>query len=234
MNIVCISDTHQKQNRLHIPKCDVLIFSGDMCSSGELWQVTNFSKWLNINKENFDKAIIVAGNHDKCFQQMKVAALDELITSDLKDKIVYLEDSEFIYNGIKFYGSPWQPTFNNWAFNAPRGQKLHQIWDNIPHDTNVLITHGPPHGIGDMVSNNHVGCIDLLNRVSKLDELFLHVFGHIHSGNGHYISEAIPNVNFCNAAICDENYDAINPAYQFILTNLGTHHFMTCNPYLYL
>jgi Icc-related predicted phosphoesterase len=225
MKILCISDTHCKHNRLTIPECDVLVFSGDMCSSGDLSQVSNFSNWLKKYEDNFKKAFIIAGNHDKCFQNMKLAAIEELQVSD---KIVYLEDSEFVYDGIKFYGSPWQPMFNNWAFNATRGEKLRTIWDNIPHDTNVLITHGPPHGIGDLVSNVHVGCIDLLTKVSNLPELFLHVFGHIHDGNGHRISEAIPNVNFCNAAICDENYDTTNLAYEYTLTNTGCHNFIVC------
>ncbi|CAB4141206.1 COG2129 Predicted phosphoesterases, related to the Icc protein [uncultured Caudovirales phage] len=227
MKIVCISDTHCKHNKLVIPECDVLIFSGDMCSSGELWQVSNFSKWLKKYESNFDRAFVIAGNHDRCFQNMKLAAIEEL---QLFDKIVYLEDSEFVYNGIKFYGSPWQPMFNNWAFNATRGEKLQNIWSNIPEDTNVLITHGPPHGIGDLVSNIHVGCIDLLHKISTLSNLFLHVFGHIHDGNGHYISEAIPNVNFCNAAICDESYYSSNPAYEVNLINTGSHHFVSVNP----
>lgn len=228
MNIVCFSDTHQRHNRLKIPKCDILIFSGDMCSGGELHQVSNFAKWLSSNSENFEKVIIVAGNHDICFEKMKLAAISEL-SHHLGDKLVYLQDSEYVFNGIKFYGSPWQPRFFNWAFNLDRGEHLKSVWDLIPDDTNVLVTHGPPHGIGDKTSNTHVGCFDLLNRVSKLENLFLHVYGHIHEGNGHYISEGIPNVNFCNASICDEQYYPTNPGYEVVLKNVATHTFITCS-----
>lgn len=228
MKMLCISDTHCKQNRLVIPECDVLIISGDVCSSGDIWQFENFIKWLSRESSSFRKAFLIAGNHDWCLMNQKNLAL-EVLKSTLDDKVEYLEDSECIFDGIKFYGSPWQPTFFNWAFNLPRGKKLHDVWDNIPHDTNVLITHGPPFGIGDMVNNNHVGCIDLMNRVSKLDELFLHVFGHVHSGNGCYISDAIPNVNFCNASICDELYNPVNSAYSFELKNLGTQYTLISN-----
>lgn len=228
MKIVCFSDTHQRHNRLAIPKCDVLIFSGDMCSGGELHQVSNFARWLAKNSDNFDKVIIVAGNHDLCFENMKLAAISEL-THHLADKLVYLQDSEYVYKGIKFYGSPWQPRFFNWAFNLNRGVQLESVWELIPEDTNVLITHGPPHGIGDKVSNTHVGCFDLLKRVSKLSNLFLHVYGHIHEGNGHYISEAVPNVNFCNASICDAQYYPTNLGYEFTLTANKEHHSLTCN-----
>jgi len=228
MRILCISDTHQRQNRLNLVECDVLLIAGDVCSSGEIWQFENFIKWLKRESEKFRKAYIIAGNHDWCFMKTKTLALD-VLKENFGDKVEYLEDSESVFEGLKFYGSPWQPEFNRWAFNVPRGEKLKSIWDNIPNDVDVLITHGPPHGIGDLVSNVHVGCADLFERVRRLDHLFLHVFGHIHSGNGHYTSEAAPNVNFCNASICDEQYEPSNMAHFVHLINLGTHHFITCS-----
>lgn len=230
MNILCISDTHQKHNRLSLISCDVLIISGDICTSGDIWQFDDFIKWLKQESNKFEKAILVAGNHDWCFMRTRQLCVDTL-KNEFGDKVVYLEDSEVIVNGIKFYGSPWQPEFNRWAFNAPRGERLKNIWENIPDDVDVLITHGPPHGIGDMVDNNHVGCVDLFNRVVELSNknLFLHVFGHIHSSNGHYTSDAMNDVNFCNAAICTEGYTPENPAYEFVLTNLGKHYYLICN-----
>jgi Icc-related predicted phosphoesterase len=227
MKIICISDTHTRHDSLSIPECDVLIFAGDSCSSGELHEATKFVKWLANYKNNFKKVILIAGNHDWCFQKSKSIVLEEL-AKYLEDKFVYLEDEEYVFDGIKFYGTPWQPTFFNWAFNLPRGERLKMRWDNIPEDTNVLITHGPPHGIADKVDNIHVGCIDLLHKVENMQQLFLHVFGHIHSQNGHYISECIPNVNFCNASICDEAYNPTNFAYEINIQNVGTHHFVTC------
>lgn len=227
MRILCISDTHQRQNKLRLIECDVLLIAGDVCSSGEIWQLENFVKWLSKESDKFRKAYIIAGNHDWCFMKTKTLALD-VLKSTFGDKVEYLEDSESIFEGIKFYGTPWQPEFHRWAFNLPRGEKLKSIWDNIPNDVDVLITHGPPHGVGDLVDNTHVGCADLFERIRKLDRLFLHVFGHIHNGNGHYISEATPNVNFCNAAICDEQYEPNNMACFVNLTNVGTHYFITC------
>lgn len=227
MRILCISDLHQKQNRLELIQSDVLIIAGDICSSGEIWQMENFAKWLKQQSNKFSKAIIVAGNHDWCFMKNRLLCLD-VLKDAVGDKFVYLEDSEIIIDGIKFYGSPWQPEFSRWAFNMPRGDSLKNIWSNIPDDVQVLITHGPPHGIGDLVNNTHAGCMDLLNRVTKLNDLFLHVFGHIHSGNGHYVSDAMRTVNFCNAAVCSENYEAEQASYLYTLTNTGTHHFITC------
>lgn len=227
MKILCVSDLHQKQNVLELIQCDILLIAGDVCSSGDVWQLENFAKWLGRQSDRFTKAIIVAGNHDWCFMRNRPLCLD-ILKNELGDKVVYLEDSEFVFNGIKFYGSPWQPEFNRWAFNVPRGERLKNIWSNIPDDVHVLITHAPPHGIGDLVDKTHAGCMDLLNRVSQLNNLFLHVFGHIHSGNGNYISDAIENVNFCNAAVCNEEYEAEQASYLYTLINTGTHHFITC------
>lgn len=230
MKILCISDTHQKQNKLSLVPCDVLIISGDVCSSGDIWEFENFVAWLKTQSSKFKKAIVVAGNHDFCFMKNRQLCVD-ILKNEFDDKVVYLEDSEIVIDGIKFYGSPWQPEFHRWAFNVPRGERLKNIWSNIPDDTDVLITHGPPHGVGDLIDNIHTGCIDLLNRVCELSEksLFLHVFGHIHSSNGYYTSDAMKGVNFCNAAICTESYEPENCAYEFVLANLGTHYFLTCN-----
>lgn len=61
----------------------------------------------------------------------------------------YLEDSGCEVLGYKIWGSPWSPTFFNWAFNLDIGEPLASKWELIPNDTEILITHGPPIGHGD-------------------------------------------------------------------------------------
>ena len=53
----------------------------------------------------------------------------------------------------------------------------------IPHDTDVLITHGPPMAILDYAHGEHVGCADLWKRVTDIAPK-VHAFGHIHEGSG--------------------------------------------------
>ena len=45
--------------------------------------------------------------------------------------------------GYKIYGSPYTPEFCGWAFMEER-EDLKLIWEKIPTDTDILITHGPP------------------------------------------------------------------------------------------
>ena len=95
----------------------------------------------------------------------------------------YLQDSTTEIYGIKIYGTPWQPKFCGWAFNLERGQELMDKWDLIPDDTDILITHTPPVGYGDLCSSGtRAGCVDLLLSVQHRIQPKYHVYGHIHEG----------------------------------------------------
>jgi len=98
--------------------------------------------------------------------------------------VIYLEDQATELHGLRFWGSPWQPEFNDWAFNLPRGTPLKEKWALIPPDTDVLVTHGPPQGFGDRSPvGGRFGCDDLLTAVRQTQPL-LHLFGHIHQDGG--------------------------------------------------
>lgn len=57
----------------------------------------------------------------------------------------------------------------------------------IPDDTDVLITHTPPVGHGDLCSSGvRAGCVELLTTVQKRVKPKYHVFGHIHEGISYY------------------------------------------------
>ena len=39
-------------------------------------------------------------------------------------------------------------------------------WNKIPEDTDILVTHGPPLGYGDLTNRNQgAGCSELLNTI---------------------------------------------------------------------
>jgi len=201
MKIVCIADTHKMHNKIEIPDGDILVFAGDMCGGGGLASVGKFNKWLK--QFSHKHKIVIAGNHDRCFENEARHIAQAMINN-----AIYLEDSEVVIDGIKFYGSPWQPCFLNWAFNLRRGEALAKKWAMIPDDVNVLITHGPPYEILDKTDEGVItGCEDLLTRVKELSELKYHIFGHIHEGYG--IEEKF-GIKFINASICTSKYEPIN------------------------
>ena len=228
MRIVCISDTHSLQDLMThaIPKGDVLIHAGDISNKGGERDVTNFIHWFQ-NIEGFDTKIFISGNHDFCFERVNephhkgdydwlhTLMFEENLSQSnviyLEDDVIEIESPEFS-RPIKFYGTPWQPWFYDWAFNLPRlGDELKDKWAFIPEDTDVLITHGPPNGYGDLVNNwrqpnTNVGCELLLNRILDIKPL-VNVFGHIHEGYG---VEYNDNTIFVNASICNSKYEPIN------------------------
>jgi Icc-related predicted phosphoesterase len=203
MKLVCISDTHSLHDRIPaIPDGDVLIHAGDCLGQGTVDNVEAFNHWLGGLPHRHK--IVIAGNHDWAFQETPALARAALTNA------IYLEDSAVEIEGVRFWGSPWTPTFLDWAFMLDRGEPLAEKWRRIPENTDVLITHGPPMGIGDEVrfggTAQNVGCADLLRRLSALS-LKAHVFGHIHEGYGVY---ELGGVRLVNASSCTERYQPSN------------------------
>lgn len=204
--LVLISDTHNKHNQVVIPEGDILVHSGDFSGVGKESEVSHFFKWLVKQSDNFEHVIFIAGNHEISFE-LKPAWLENMINK-LPDNVHYLQDSEVVIDGMKFYGSPWQPMFYNWGFNLERGLPLAKKWALIPDDTDVLITHGPPKYMCDYMPWDliNVGCQDLLERIMVVKPK-LNVFGHIHVGYGYKDYEGIL---FVNASTCNEAYEPVN------------------------
>lgn len=178
--------------------------AGDISRHGELETIADFNDWLKTL--HFRSKIVIAGNHDFCFEQIN--------GKDLLTNAIYLQDSSITISKIKFYGSPWQPRFFDWSFNLDRGEPLRQKWSMIAPDTDMLITHGPPQGICDQtVRGDLVGCQDLLEAIERINPK-LHVFGHIHEAYGVFKGKS---TTFVNASSCDLGYRAINPPIVFEL-----------------
>lgn len=127
----------------------------------------------------------------------------------------YLEDELCEVLGLKIYGTPWQPEFGSWAFNLPRGQACLDKWNKIPAGIDILISHGPPIGHGDLCHGGiRAGCVELLSTIQNRVKPKYHVFGHVHVGYG-ITSDG--QVTYINASTCDRNYHPINPAIVFDL-----------------
>lgn len=222
--IACASDLHGKLSRVKWPKADILVLAGDILPNfshskdrdafmQRQWLYESFAPIIHGLLRTYDSVIMTPGNHDRIFQMDQPAAREAI--GSIKNFHLLIDESVEI-DGIKFYGSPWTPWFggNHWAFNLPdRRENLararahaRNCWHQIPLDTDVLITHGPPYEILDNCGPN-VGCKWLRKRLDKLDKLKVHIFGHIHEGYGQ-IKES--DRLFVNAATCNHEYKPVN------------------------
>lgn len=198
IRLVCIADIHGSTD-FSVPDGDILIIAGDVCSYGKVSELKIIDEFLSSLPHSLK--LLVAGNHDWPFTNHTLAESKRLVRN-----AVYLEDSGIEFYGIKFWGSPWQPWFLNWAFNLPRGSRLAEVWSKIPDDTDVLITHCPPYGILDMFEGDNVGCEDLANALQRVRPK-VHVFGHIHQGYG---TEERDGTIYVNASLNNAYYRLVN------------------------
>jgi hypothetical protein len=227
MRITHISDTHNKHNQLNgkLPGGDLLIHSGDITSLGRKDEVVRFVKWFN-GIDNYTNKIFIAGNHDMTFDRERLLRdklahfegkpewLDNLLISGLNPNVFYLENSFVMLDDIKIWGSPISPTFGyGWGFNKDRGHEINKVWDSIPNDTDIVITHSPIYGYCDRTyrTNESVGCNELYYRLNEVSP-HLHFAGHIHEGYGY--KETHWGYTF-NGSTCDLTYEPINNPITF-------------------
>lgn len=217
MKIDCISDLHG-----HHPQLmggDLLIVAGDLTASDKPHQFKKFSQWLH--KQDYRHKIVIAGNHDGILERFP----DDMMpfTTILEDGTEcpfahYLCNSGITIEDLNIWGSPYTPKYYDWSFMCERGSEIKQHWDLIPLNTDILITHGPPHGILDLAPrykrpDENCGCEMLMDAVKRIKPV-LHVFGHIHEGYGMHEEtwqhDSEETTLFVNAAIMDRNYSPVN------------------------
>ncbi len=194
MKIIAFADTHTQHERLTIPEGDILIFAGDISGSGELHEIKRFNEWLGRLSHKYK--FVIPGNHDRNF-----ATNPE--TKGMINNAFFMMDQEFSIDGIKFYFSPWAPQYEDWPLMKERGPAIKLVWDKIPEDTNVLVTHGPPCGILDKcLDDSHPGCEELLKVVNRIKPK-IHIFGHIHKSGAITIGET----SFYNVSVLDHSFN---------------------------
>lgn len=213
--LVAISDTHNRHRDVKVPKGDVLIHCGDFLGSQSEFQLKDFLKWFSAHPHELK--ILIAGNHDGL-----VESDSQHFTKTCSNLgITYLQDREFVWNDIKFYGTPYTPEFNDWFFSYKRGIDAKLQHSKIPSDTDVLITHGPPMFIldkafPDIALDPPLGCENLTNTylAGKIAPK-IHFFGHIHGSYGSIKKALGPDptkvTHFLNCSQLDESYNVKNP-----------------------
>ena len=192
MKILHISDTHGKHHLLQdLPPADVIVHSGDVSLDGEDDEVMDFIEWFGALPYKYK--VFIAGNHDHCLHDANIEGMPE--------NCFFLNNSGVTIEGVKFYGMPMS------TVSILSGNYENDI-QNIPADTNVLITHQPPYCILDLSEGTNYGDHDLLQKVLAVQPK-CHLFGHVH---GAYGIEKNDNTLFVNAAILNKDYAIANKA----------------------
>lgn len=208
MLILATADLHGHLPK--IPECDILLIGGDVCPvQGShkshiqaTWMTKFFREWLESVPA---KHIVgIGGNHDFVLEDV-----------DEKRKIAdlpwtYLQDEEVTIDGVRIWGSPWVPNLPRWAFHGGMNSAVIEgTVKNIPKGLDILLSHGPMDGYGDVVGPQyggptHVGCLNMADHVKTIKPRAF-VCGHIHEGRGHYRHKHIEQGIF-NVSHMDEMY----------------------------
>jgi hypothetical protein len=195
--------------RLPQEHVDVVVHCGDLTQHSKLHE---FEETIQLLKNtNAPLKLMIAGNHDFTLDEpvfrKKVAEASRLSGSSLEDEIgkdfgdygaarqllqqaqdqgiTYINEGSYQFsldNGARLnvYASPYTPSYGGeWGFQYDGTHNF-----NIPADTDLVITHGPPLGIMDKpIGQSRIGCPQLFGAVAKAQPR-LHCFGHIHDGWG--------------------------------------------------
>jgi Icc-related predicted phosphoesterase len=192
LTVGVVSDTHGAHAAVAVPPVDLLLCAGDITRRGSWTEVTAFLAWFADRPAR--ARALVAGNHDAAAAadpaRMAAACADHGVT--------WLLDAGVTLLGLSLWGSPYTPRWRSYAFQEARGAALAAHWEGIPADLDILLTHGPPRGIGDRALLGRVGC-DALRAAVLARPPRLHVFGHIHEDAGDHRVPGCPT-HFVNAA----------------------------------
>lgn len=224
MKIVALSDIHGHLN-IDIPQCDVVCICGDILPlqvqrsivKSVSWLCQDFKPWAESLPCKY--VVFIAGNHDFIFETLgpKAGRRPREVMNDIfsehhlkKSKLVYLRDESATLDGVKFYGTPWCPHLVNWAFYKPQAELI-DTYNNIPSDTEILLTHCPPQyqDLGVVLQDgiNYMrdfGSPELFAVLQDKPNIKWVLSGHIHTGNHNPIK--FKSTNMVNVSIKDEKY----------------------------
>lgn len=210
MKLCLISDTHNMHDRLVIPECDILIHAGDITGKGAFGKLAAFNSWVadlledDVVKED---VIYIAGNHDLTLDDVSDTRVqaESIFTAGqyLNKTMAYIGPAD---SQLCVYGLPEQLKFCNWAFNTDEAGLAKHL-ENIPEDVDILVTHGPPHGVlDDNHSGTNCGSVSMYNWIKQYQPKLV-VCGHIHESRGIAL---IDNTLVVNASICTGDYSPTN------------------------
>lgn len=150
MKIWHISDTHGFHKQLTVPEgIDLVIHTGDCSNRMDPYtnepEVKQFIEWYE--QIPIPNKIFIPGNHDTSIERNLIKG------GDFITRGIYLLNHDWIdIDGIKIFGSPYTPTYGQWAFMKSR-ETINRVWEQIPEGMDIVGVHGPCKGILDLSYN---------------------------------------------------------------------------------
>ncbi len=227
LKCIAISDSHSHDLTKVLAgfTADILFIAGDWSYQADWREVEQFKIYLNIIRPQFREVVFICGNHELGIEASPWIGKEIALATNT----TYLENSEVtieMYDRkVRIWGSPATPYFGGWAYNYRRGPEIARIWEPIPEDLDILVTHGPINGVNDFLpwSGERVGCLDLRNKLNELQmPPRVHLSGHLHvnySGGvpTKFLTDSGNVVDCYNVAICTEQYKATNQPTEFYI-----------------
>jgi hypothetical protein len=242
MRVAALADLHGRLDGVVVPPCDLVVIAGDLspyawkqAPSQVPWLDAVFAPWLERVAATAGAPVVgIAGNRDFAWWW------DRRVFERLP--WTYLRDGEATIAGARVYGSPWCPrrgarpkpdepqppspplpsgaTVPHWpprgrggVFMAADEEELATHFDAIPAGIDVLLTHTPPLGHGDLTAaGDHVGSSALAAAIERAQPP-LAVFGHIHEGRE--TPTRMGRTLCANSAICDRWFERRNQPWLF-------------------
>lgn len=229
MKIAVLSDTHNIYDFANAPDADLLIIAGDILMQGSIKELQQVMLQLDMESHRWKHILIVPGNHD--------FALEKFINSSLSWE-EFAKDYEIIYYpsnmtisheglveilDLKIFTWAWVPNLPNWAFHMPdHDMKEYCEKFDMPDKVDILVSHGPPRGILDLIPKyGQVGSRSMLKVFNFAHNI--HVFGHIHENYGYMLRNKSNKINtdnaeyrkFYNVSILNEQYIKENKPITF-------------------
>lgn len=220
MKICAFSDTHGNLDFKIPDGMDLVLCAGDICptewcgSDEQLikqgrFLAHKFYPWVVNAQYDEESFCLTPGNHDLIFQKEPWMVPDPIKSMSFIDQLHHYHYN-FGEPFLKMWFSPWTVPFGQgWAYNL-RNDLRKQKFEEIPSDTDILVCHQPPYGLGDFTDQGeHVGCPFLRERIEEIKPKLVFC-GHIHPAarDEQYIADnGVTKVY--NVAMCDDHHKLV-------------------------
>lgn len=179
MRVVCMSDLHGRLPEL--PACDLVAIAGDLAPDIERvgWDPDLMKlgqhEWFDAEWRAWEqtwtasRGLCTPGNHDWW----------HYLPAGLKTEV--LIDNGVTIDGKTFWATPWVSFCGNWNHQMARDRRR-EMFDLMPYKLDLLIMHGPAHGVGDATYGGEAaGCPEMRAVIQQKQPKHV-IFGHIHEG----------------------------------------------------